>query len=185
MYVKGTAVKSIQEYVQTKHAAKYDEWLCTMPDSARNIMAKPVFVSDWYPVKDAAIEPTVAIGKVLYAGDAQKAGWETGRYSSETALSGIYKIFVKMATPQFIIGRAGKILPSYYDPSEIAVKETGPRHVVLNISRLPLNHEVLEARILGWIERALEITGCKNVKIQTTKSMAKGDPITELMITWD
>jgi hypothetical protein len=126
MYVKGTAVKSIQEFVQTKHAAKYDEWLRTMPDSARSIMAKPVFVSDWYPVKDAAIEPTVAIGKVLYAGDAQKAGWETGRYSSETALSGIYKIFVKMATPQFIIGGRGKYSPHTTIPPTLRLRKPGP-----------------------------------------------------------
>ena len=90
-----------------------------------------------------------------------------------------------MATPQFIIGRAGKILPSYYDPSDISVKETGPKHVVLNISKLPLNHEVLEARIFGWIQKALEVCGCKNVNINPTKVMSKGDAITEIMITWN
>jgi len=185
MHVKGTAVKSIQEFVQTKYADKYAEWLKAMPETSRNIMSKPVYVSDWYSVKDAAIEPTIAIGKVIFNGDSIKAGWETGRFSSEQALNGIYKVFVKMATPQFIIGRSGKILPSYYDPSEIAVKETGSKHVVLNISKLPSNHEVLEARILGWIQKALEVTGCKNVQINPTKSLTKGDPITELMITWN
>jgi len=185
MHVKGTAVKSIQEFVQTQYSEKYSEWLKAMPEASRNIMSKPVYVSDWYSVNDAAIQPTIAIGKVIFNGDVIKAGWETGRFSSQSALSGIYKIFVKMATPQFIISRSGKILPSYYDPSDISVKETGPKHVVLNISRLPSNHEVLEARILGWIEMALEVTGCKNVKIVPIKSMTKGDSITELMITWN
>lgn len=185
MYVKGTAVKSIQDFVQVKHSDKYSEWLRSMPEEAKKIMSKPVYVSDWYPVKDGALDPTISIGQILYNGDSYKAGWETGRYSAETALSGIYKVFVKMATPQFIIGRAGKILPSYYDPSDISVKETGPKHVILNISRLPSNNVVIEARILGWIERALEVTGCKNVKINPLKSMTKGDSITELRISWD
>jgi hypothetical protein len=185
MHVKGTAVKSIQDFVQTRHADKYAEWLRAMPETSRNIMSKPVYVSDWYSVKDAAIEPTIAIGKVIFDGDSVKAGWETGRYSSEIALNGIYKVFVKMATPQFIIARSGKILPSYYDPSDITVKETGTKHVVLNIARLPINHEVLEARIFGWIQKALEVTGCKNVLINPVKTMTKGDSITELMITWD
>jgi hypothetical protein len=185
MYVKGTAVKSIQDFVQTKHSDKYTEWLRTMPEASRNIMSKPVYVSDWYPVKDAAVDPTIAIGKVIFDGDSIKAGMETGRFSSESALNGVYKIFVKMATPQFIIGRSGKILPSYYDPSDISVKESGPKHVILNISRLPMNHEVLEARIFGWIQKALEVTGCKNVLVNPTKSMTKGDSITELRISWD
>lgn len=185
MHVKGTAVKSIQDYVQTHHGDKYAEWLKAMPEISRIIMSKPVYVSDWYSVKDAAIEPTIALGKVAFNGDAVKAGWETGRYSSEIALNGVYKVFVKMATPQFIIGRSGKILPSYYDPSELAVKETGAKHVILNISKLPINHEVLEARIFGWIQKALEVTGCKNVQINPVKTMTKGDSITELMITWN
>jgi hypothetical protein len=100
-------------------------------------------------------------------------------------LNGVYKVFVKLATPQFIIGRAGKILPSYYDPAELAVQETGPKHVVLNITRLPVNDHVLEARIFGWIQKALEVTGCQNVQINPVKSMAKGDSITQLMITWN
>lgn len=185
MHVKGTAVKSIQDYVQTHHSDKYAEWLKAMPEVSRIIMSKPVYVSDWYSVKDAAVEPTIALGKVVFNGDAVKAGWETGRYSSEIALNGVYKVFVKMATPQFIIGRSGKILPSYYDPSDLAVKETGAKHVVLNISKLPMNHEVLEARIFGWIQRALEVCGCKNVQINPTTSMTKGDSSTLLMITWN
>lgn len=185
MYVKGTAVKSIQEYVQTRHSDKYTEWLRMLPEPSRNIMSKPIYVSDWYSIKDAALEPTIALGKLAFEGDSIKAAWETGRFSSESALNGVYKIFVKMATPQFIIGRSGKILPSYYDPSDIAVKETGPKHVILTISRLPSTHEVLEARISGWIQKALEVTGCKNVKIDPTKSMTKGDSITELKISWD
>lgn len=185
MHVKGTAVKSIQEFVQTRHGEKYSDWLKAMPEASRVIMSKPVYVSDWYSIKDAAIEPTIAIGKVIFDGDSIKAGWETGRFSSESALNGVYKVFVKMATPQFIIGRSGKILPSYYDPADLAVKETGSKHVVLNITKLPVNHEVLEARIFGWIQKALEVTGCKNVRINPNKTMTKGDPITELMITWD
>jgi hypothetical protein len=185
MRVKGTAVRSIQEFVQTQYSSKYAEWLNAMPEASKVIMSKPVYVSDWYSVKDAAIEPTIAIGKVIFNGDAIKAGWETGRYSSESALKGVYKIFIKLATPQFIIARAGQILPSYYDPALLSIKETGAKHVIMIVTKLPVNNEILEARISGWVQKALEITGCKNVKISPTKSMTKGDSITELMITWD
>ncbi len=185
MRVKGTAVRSIQEFVQTQHSSKYSEWIKAMPEASRVIMSKPVYVSDWYSVKDAAIEPTIAVGKVIFNGDVVKAGWETGRYSSESALKGVYKIFVKMSTPQFIIARAGQILPSYYDPAVLSIKETGAKHVIMIVTKLPVNHEVLEARIFGWVQKALEITGCKNVIISPTKSMTKGDSITELMITWN
>jgi hypothetical protein len=65
MHVKGTAVKSIQDFVQTRFGDKYAEWLKSMPEASRVIMSKPVYVSDWYSAKDAAIEPTIAIGRVI------------------------------------------------------------------------------------------------------------------------
>ena len=44
---------------------------------------------------------------------------------------------------------------------------------------------VIEHRIAGWCERALEFTNCKNVKANITKSLRNGDDLTEIVITWD
>jgi hypothetical protein len=185
MNVKGVAVKSIQDFVKNNHSQHYQEWLSAMPESSRAIMSKPVYASEWYPAKDAAVEPTKAMAKLFYNGDTQKAGWESGRYSAEVALGGIYKIFVKMATPKFIIERASKILPAYYDPSEVTVRENGPKHCVIAISRLPGSDSVIESRIGGWVQKAFEVTGCKNVQINTLQSLSTGANETIMKIVWD
>jgi hypothetical protein len=185
MNVKGVAVKSIQDFVKNNFYEHYQEWLNAMPETSRALMSKPIFASEWYPVKDAAVEPTKAMATLFYKGDTQKAGWESGRYSAEVALGGIYKIFVKMATPKFIIERASKILPAYYDPSEVTVRENGPKHCIISISRLPGSDSVIESRIGGWIQKAFEVTGCKNVQINTLQSLAQGANETIMKIVWD
>jgi hypothetical protein len=43
---------------------------------------------------------------------------------------------------------------------------------------------VVEQRIAGWIQRALEIHGCRQPAVNITKSLTKGDPCTELDFSW-
>ena len=57
--------------------------------------------------------------------------------------------------------------------------------VILDISNFPQYHILVEKRIIGWIEKALEITGCKNIKTNIIKSLCSDDNSTELFITWE
>jgi hypothetical protein len=43
----------------------------------------------------------------------------------------------------------------------------------------------VEARIAGWMQRALEINGCKNIIVKMPKSLTKGDPVTEYLVNWN
>jgi len=45
--------------------------------------------------------------------------------------------------------------------------------------------EAIEYNIGGWIERALEISGVKNVKVEIPKSLAHNDSYTEFNVSWE
>ena len=123
------------------------------------------------------------LGKLLFD-DPVKGAWQCGRYSAETALTGIYKFFIKAASPFFIVDRAGKIFTTFYQPSAMEVVEKGNDYVVLHITRFDEPDALIENRIAGWIERAMEIHGLSNVKVQITKSLVTGDPYTEMRVKW-
>ena len=89
-----------------------------------------------------------------------------------------------MCTPSFIINRATSILPTYYKPSEIKVVEKMEKGVVIRISSFPEISDIIEHRIGGWIEKALEIQGCESVDVKITKSIAKKDPYCEYTVHW-
>ena len=44
--------------------------------------------------------------------------------------------------------------------------------------------KIIEYRIGGWMERAIEICGCTNVTINITNSLAENDPFTEYKVSW-
>ena len=185
MEVKGTAVKSIKEYVEKKYNNQFNDWLQSLPESSQTIMNGGIFANNWYPMKDAAVEPTKAIAKLFYNNNVEKAALEAGRFSAETGLKGVYKIFVRIASPSYIMQRAGRVFTSYYSPSDISVVDSHDKGLTLHITKFPEPEEVIEYRIAGWCEKALEFTNCKNVKANITRSLAKGDNLTEIVITWN
>lgn len=183
MEIKGSAVKSIPEYVKKFHPEKFTTWLDALPEKSRKIFSEPVLPSNWYSLQDAAIIPTEALGQILFS-DAVKGAWQCGRFSAETALTGIYKFFVKAATPIFIIERAGRIFSTYYQPCTMSVVEKGTDYVILHISNFDEPSQLVEGRIGGWIERAMEIHGVSFVTVTIEKSLTKGDPVTEILVKW-
>jgi hypothetical protein len=183
MEIKGSAVKSIPDYLKKFHPEKYTMWLEALPEKSKKIFSEPVLPSNWYSLQDAAIIPTEALGQMLFS-DAVKGAWQCGRFSAETALTGIYKFFIKAASPFFIIDRAGRILSTYYQPCKMDVTERGDDFVILKISQFEEPSKLVEGRISGWIERAMEIHGVSFVTISIEKSLTRGDPYTEILVKW-
>ena len=185
MEVKGTAVKSIKEYVEKKFNPQFNDWIQSMPESSQKIMTDAIFANNWYSMKDGAVEPTLAIAKMFYKDNKEKAALEAGRFSAEQGLRGVYKIFVRVASPNYLMQRAGRVFTSYYSPSEISVTDSHDKGLTLHITKFPNPEAVIEYRIAGWCERPLEFTNCKDVKANITRSLAKGDDLTEIVITWN
>ncbi len=183
MRVKGTVVKSIQQYVKDKWAAKYNDWLENLPSGAKTIMSNPIYATDWYPLNEGVILPTHHL-KMFFDDNSIRAAMEAGKHSAEVSLTGIYKIFVKMANPGYIIKRASKIMATYYENAVLDVGESSSKSVTLLIKEFDNLDKMVEYRIAGWIEKGLELSGCSDIIVRITKSKIKGDDVTEYRMTW-
>jgi len=183
MQIKGSAVKSIPDFLKKFHPDKYSVWLNALPEESRKIFEAPVLSSNWYTLKDAAIVPTEVLGRMLFE-DEVKGAWQCGRFSAESALTGIYKFFIKAASPSYIVDRAGRVFSTYYQPCKMNVAEKGEDWVRLRISDFDEPSKLIEHRIGGWIERAIEIHGVSFVTVNIVKSMNLGDPFTEYLVKW-
>jgi hypothetical protein len=184
MKVKGIAVKTINEYVKKKHPEDYQSWINSLSDAAKRLLQQGIISNQWYDVQEAAIEPTVKFAEVFHDQDVKTGAWELGRYSAEVALSGIYKLYVKGSSPKHIISRANRAFTAYYDPSAMETKSPDDKSVIAMITEFYPPSEVIEYRIAGWMEKALELSGCKNLKVEITRSLAKGDSLTEFDMRW-
>jgi len=185
MEIKGTAVIAIRDYVKLNHKEVYDKWLESLPQESSYIYKNAIDSSKWYPLKEGGIIPTKKAVDLFFQSDYEKGSWEMGRFSAEMALTGIYKIFVKASSPGYIVQRASRVFATYYQPCKMEVKKNADKNISLEISDMTESDSVVEYRICGWIEKAIEISGAKNCTFRFPKSIAKGDEVTQFDITWE
>ena len=184
MQVKGTSIKTTRDFVKAKFPARYDEWLKSLPSESKNLYTNMVNVGDWYDLKVAYTDPLDKIVDLFYNKNAQKGGEEMGMYSAEIGLKGIYKVFLLVATPQYLMKRATRTMETFYQPSEIEVTE-GNGVTTVTIKKFDGLTKALEYRIAGWIAKALELCKCKNINYQITSNISGGQPNTKIEYRWD
>ena len=184
MQVKGSAVRTIPEFIRKEFPDKYDLWYSSLPSESLVIFDSFIRPANWYPFRQGVHIPTELLGKVAFNGDTLKAAWVCGRYSAETTLKGIYKFFVMAAPPSLVIRRGSRILDTFYQPTEIKIASEGNGWAKMEITKFDELTEVVENRIGGWIERGLEVQGISNPQVSILKSMARGDKVTEISIKW-
>jgi hypothetical protein len=185
MEVKGTAVKSLKDFVENNYRNQYNNWIDSMPEPSKEIMKGAIFANNWYPMNDAVINPSKAVAKMFFSNDEKEAAFQMGRYSAEVGLKGVYKIFIMIAKPGYIMQRANRVFQSYYSPSNMEVFSSNDNEIITHITNFAEPSSIIEYRIAGWKQKALELTHCRNVKVVVTKSLTKGDNVTEFTMSWD
>ena len=183
--VSGLAVATIPLFIKDKFGDKgFEKWLTKLEPEIQKIYTSIISVNKWYNIKEVFVEPTKILCDMFYDGDF-KAAWEFGRFSAEYGLKGVLKVFVKLASVKYFISRASVVIPNYYKPMTMEVITNEKGYALLQIPHFPGIHKIVELRIAGWMERALEITGnTKELYIEITKSLADGDECTEFTVKW-
>jgi hypothetical protein len=184
MQVKGTALKTTRDFIKTKFPNDYKKWHDSLPENSRKHYGTLINVGDWFPLKESYLVPINITAEMFYGGNYKKCGEEMGQYSAEIALKGFYKVFLLIASPNYLVQRAAKIILTFYSPSEVEAIEISSKSAGMKITLFPEINEALEYRIAGWCKKALELANCSGVIYTITKSIAKGDKSTDITYTW-
>jgi hypothetical protein len=183
--VKGVIIHSIPKSILDKFGQYgLKRWLELISPQARKFYSSEVDQEAWFPLKQMLIEPMANIAQLFYDWDLKAAAWEFGRLSADVRFHGILKILVKFPSANALVNKAGEYLSSYYRPCTITVPVSEPKFCVLRISHFPEMDKTTEYRICGWIERSLEISGCKEVKVAIVKSLTNFQPVSEYELRW-
>lgn len=184
MEVKGTAIAATVDYVREKHgAAALEALLAGVPEESRRILKEKVLPSAWYPIGPAYLTPTRVFCDLFHGGDSAGA-WQIGRYSAETALTGIYKALLVFISPRTFVERGPGILTNYYRPMRPEVKLLGPGHYAVFVHDVDEPSPYFDARVGGFIERALEMSGAKELSVKIVAHAARSGDTTELHFVW-
>jgi hypothetical protein len=184
MQVKGTALRTTRDFVKVNFPDSYNKWLGSLSPESKKLFTTTLDATAWYPFKEGYSIPVGKIIEICYDGDKKAGGDQLGSWSAEIGLKGFYKVFLLIASPQFLLQRASKIFTTFYEPSEIEASIIGSNDAILRIKRFDQIDEAVEYRIAGWVRKALELANCREPSYEIKNFLSKGDNTTEIYFHW-
>jgi hypothetical protein len=181
MNVKGTALRARLRFVEERAGVDgYRRFVDALTPATRALVDDRILASGWYPFA-AFIEICTVIDDQLGAGDLALCD-ELGRYGCDANLPTLYKIFFRMADVRYIIRRAAAAWRVNYDEGSMAVVAEGD-HVVTLRMEVPTPHRAHCLSVRGWIVRAGELSGAKDVRVDESCRL-HGDPHCQFELRW-
>jgi uncharacterized protein (TIGR02265 family) len=137
----------------------------------------------WYSL-DLNLRLDGAIATALTKGDRAKVFLDMGRASAEKNLKGAHAPYVKAGDPHFLLANAPRIYAAYYDKGRRTYERLSDTSAVLRTFEAETVSATDCLTVLGWHERAIELSGGRAVKVVETQCRARGAPHCEYRCEW-
>ncbi len=181
--VKGSALSSRVLWVQLNHgSAGLARVLAQCSPELRSHVQGGIHKAKWYPFEHF-IELISTIDRMFGAGDLALVE-ELARHGADANLTTIYRLFYKVGTAQWILGRAVRLWSAHYDSGYLEVLTRGSNTAILKIRDFDTPHPIHCRSVRGWCMRSVELSGGQTVKSVETRCRTRGDEWCQLETTW-
>ncbi|AKJ05883.1 uncharacterized protein (TIGR02265 family) [Archangium gephyra] len=155
-----------------------------LPPADRKVLESVIMPIGWYPLElNSRLD--AAIADALSPRDRNKAFVEMGRASAEENLNGPHHVFIRKGDPHFLLSHSPEIYRLYYAVGSRTYEKTGPRSAVVRTVGAESVTEADCLTIVGWYERAIEMSGGRGVRIEQKKCRARGNGHCEYDCAWE
>jgi uncharacterized protein (TIGR02265 family) len=99
--------------------------------------------------------------------------WDVPAYHAAAAhvamsdLNSYMKLFLKVGTPSFVLRRLPRVLSHYCSVGELSIVEASTGGASLRIASVQAYGRAITEGAVGWIRAALELSGAKDLTIDT------------------
>jgi len=180
--IKGLAVLGAVQRIKTISGDEiFKKVLDELNEKDKKIFSGNLLPSIWYPLNSFTNFLKAEV-KIVYKGDNTKL-----RLGSEAIvenhLKGIYKFFVKLGSPEFVVAKIGAIHKTYFDGIELE-KEITKGQFIGKYFGYEIGQDVYEEVIIGFYKKALEISGAKNIQAKFDIPINEGKEYAQIIVTW-
>ena len=181
--LKGTGFKSEILYIKKRFGEEMqDRIVSTLPPEDQKLLKGAILLDRWYP---AAVLERYRQAVVAQFKDEGLAIMEAmGQNSADFALTTIYRVFLSLTSPMFIIKRANSLWPRYFDTGRVEVAENGKTDVTVRIRDWEDASLTLCALMKGYFAKTMELSGGRMVQVKKLSCLSKGAPCCEYRVTW-
>lgn len=182
--VKGSSFSVPLQYVaKTYGADRLKKALERLPEQMRSDITRGL-PSLWYPVEYVG-ELTSALRMELGPRDPNFV-FQLTTNSAKQTFGAVYKLFIRLGSPEFIVGRIAAVYRTMCDTGELQVIDKQPRQITMRLTGFPYrNPDYCGHQLRGWFQGPLELSGCKIVENVHTICACRGSPHCEWRVRWE
>jgi hypothetical protein len=158
MRAKGAAILTRLQYLhQQASPVTAAAVLGSLPEAYQALFTQGIRVDVWYPML-LLDQLSVAMDRALGRGDGQLF-ITLGRYSAEQVYQGIFRMFFKLGSPEFVLKQANHLYRQYYDSGQLQIDQHEPNQARVELKELPQHFPSLCPTLFGWSVRVIELCG--------------------------
>lgn len=179
--IKGTAL------LDTVEAARKREGEQRLAQIVQSLLPpfRHVFENGIVPTSYYSLDAFVAFLEAGFrlGGDDERILIKRTEAVAERQLTGLYRVFIKLGSPEFVIRRITTIHQTFFTGVGISV-ELRHGDARVRYSGFRKQHRLMEYVMFGFYQKALQICGAREARAQMSVPMADDAEFCELHITW-
>ncbi len=168
---------------QMVQQSEFDKFVATLPRDTAEIVARPPLPVTWIPVETTFPLYEGAFER-LFGGDVERM-FEAGRIQLKNDFRGIYRMFIRIATPAYVAARTSQIWETYTrNGGVMQVVVEQPTLIEIQVTGHARPSRAIWHLIRGSIHGVIELTGVKSPRVTIVTGGGLG-PDTRFRITWE
>lgn len=164
---KGHLYEKMKENVGETVPGGLDAFLERLEDrELAKFFAQRFLTGSWYdalPMMPLAVTHSRVLGNALHYHCRER-----GRIVAERDVPGVYRAFLKLVSPELLVGKLPRAAALYFDFGHTTSELVPPGRARTRLSRLPFTlATMLAGTVEGFMAAALELCGGKDVQVRT------------------
>ena len=181
--VKGNLVNSRAWYLREHHGASALAAVArALPDEARAYLLQPSLTFSWRAM-GPLIDIDAAIVRLAMAGDVGMMK-TFGALIATHDLPTIYKVFFKVGTPSFVMGKVSVACGMYFKDTTLRSETVSPNHTVVTLVGRHWPFYLCAYGVQGWFAAAVELSGGIGASAKHTTCVHRGDDECRWDVRW-
>jgi hypothetical protein len=186
--VKGNAVLGVVRFVERTYGADgLARLTAELPDSDQAVLRGILLPGGWYPI---GLWNRLGDRQVQIFGSGNADSFRpVAEFIASSDLSSIYKVLLKVATPEMILWRTPSLWERYFNVGRAEPQEEEPNKFVVHITGSVREDEgpgpvTCAAGVPAWLARAVSLAGAKGSYARERACRFRGARTCEIEVGW-
>jgi hypothetical protein len=183
--VKGTLIAARLRFLRARGPEMTDRVLNRMTAADQVALRGMILPSSWYPA-DLLQRLETTAAAIVSRGDRRELFIEMGRFTAQSNLgpTGVQRAYVRPNDPHFLLSNVPRMYVTQHTDGNRTYERTADRSAVIKSfdAEPPRPEDCLTT--LGWMGRAIECSGGREVRVEEKQCRAKGAAHCEFHCRW-